>query len=60
MTTTPKTIVVPASVMFAIMGGRVEFDLHSGTDSISAPGMARVTLSMDGTKVAKIVWEAEG
>ena len=59
MTTTPKTIVIPASVMFDIVDDIVDFDLHSGKNRHSKSGPARVTLSHDGTSVAKIVWEVE-
>lgn len=46
---------IEAGLMYANTDKGVEFDLHSGRDSMSTPGTATVTLDGDGVPV-KIEW----
>lgn len=57
-TTTPKTHTIQAGLMWAKGDDGLAFDLHSGKDSMSSPGEARITEGKDGTPV-RIVWEAD-
>lgn len=53
-----RKIEMPAGLMFgALTESGIEFDLHSGKDSVSLPGKAVVTVDADGAPI-KIKWRA--